>query len=112
MDSVPLEVEIYVAENGKAPFSIWFASLKDSRVRAAIRIRIGRIRLGNFGDCKPVGDGVYELRIAFGPGYRVYYGRKGNRLVILLCGGHKGSQKRDVTKAKQYWVDCGRKDYG
>ena len=65
--------------------------------------RLNRIRLGNFGDCKSVGSGVEELRIDFGPGYRVYYGRDGVLVVILLCGGSKRAQDRDILKAKGYW---------
>ena len=64
-----------------------------------IRQRIARLRLGNFGDTRPVGDGVHELRIHFGPGFRVYFGREGDAVVILLCGGDKGSQRRDIAKA-------------
>jgi len=68
-----------------------------------VRARLNRIRLGNFGDCKSVGGGVGELRIDFGPGYRVYYGRDGALVVVLLCGGTKGTQARDVLRAKGYW---------
>lgn len=68
-----------------------------------MRARLNRIRLGNFGDCKGVGGGVEELRIDFGPGYRVYFGREGSFVVILLCGGDKRSQARDILIAQQYW---------
>jgi len=74
-----------------------------------VRVRLNRLRLGNFGDCKFVGDGVHELRIAYGPGYRVYFGREGNFVVILLSGGDKGSQTRDITKAKEFWLDYNRR---
>jgi len=68
-----------------------------------VRARLNRIRLGNFGDCKSVGGGVGELRIDFGPGYRVYYGRDGALGVVFFCGGTKGTQARDVLRAKGYW---------
>lgn len=87
MNAVERELRLYVAENGKVPYSLWLHSLKDSRARAMIRVRLNRIRLGNFGDCKPVGDGVKELRIDYGPGYRVYFGQVDQRIVLLLCGG-------------------------
>ena len=68
-----------------------------------VRARLNRIRLGNFGDCKPVGGGGEALRIDFGPGYRVYVGRDGSLVVILLCGGSKGTQARDILRARRYW---------
>ncbi len=74
--------------------------LKDHRARARIAARIDRVIEGNSGDVKAVGDGVSELRIAYGPGYRVYFTRRGSRLVILLCGGDKSSQRRDIRTAK------------
>lgn len=72
-------------------------------IELEIRQRIARIRLGNLGDARSVGEGVQELRIHFGPGYRVYFGRDGDAVVILLCGGDKGSQDRDVARAHEYW---------
>jgi putative addiction module killer protein len=83
-----------------AQFSDWINSLRDLRAVARIDARIGRLRLGNFGDAKSVGDGVSELRIDYGPGYRVYFTRRGEIVVILLCGGAKGSQARDIERAK------------
>ncbi len=97
------EIEIYLTEKGKAPFSDWLESLSDIRARAKIRMRLDRLRLGNFGDSKSVGDGVFELRVDFGPGYRVYYGLVGVQIVLLLCGGDKSSQKKDIRLAKNYW---------
>ena len=70
-----------------------------------MRARLNRIRLGNFGDCKRVGGGVEELRIDFGPGYRIYYGRRGSLLVVLLCGGDKGTQARDILTAQKHWKE-------
>jgi putative addiction module killer protein len=94
---------IYERTDGRCPFLDWLTGLKEIKTRAAIRARLDRVRLGNLGDSKSVGDGVHELRISFGPGYRVYFGQDGLLLVVLLCGGDKGSQKRDIAKAKTLW---------
>lgn len=93
----------YLAETGRNPFREWLHSLRDVQARARIRIRLNRVRLGNLGDCKAVGGGVMEFRLDFGPGYRVYFGQAGDALVILLCGGDKRSQARDIATAKLYW---------
>lgn len=77
----------------------WFVSLRDRKARACINVRIRRLSLGNFGDVKPVGEGVLELRIDYGPGYRVYYVQRGQMLVVLLAGGDKSTQDRDIKKA-------------
>jgi putative addiction module killer protein len=77
----------------------WFNSLRDRGVRARINARIRRLSLGNFGDVKPIGEGVSELRIDFGPGYRVYFVQRGQTLVVLLAGGDKRTQDRDIKKA-------------
>jgi putative addiction module killer protein len=99
-------VDILLYRRDRAiPFSDWLASLKDSRAVGTVRARLNRIRLGNFGDCKSVGGGVAELRIDFGPGYRVYYGREGSLVVILLCGGSKRTQARDILRAQSYWKE-------
>jgi putative addiction module killer protein len=79
--------------------------LRDIRTVGIVRARLKRIRVGNFGDCKPVGGGVVELRIDFGPGYRIYFGREGSLVVILLCGGSKGTQGRDLLRARKYWKE-------
>ena len=75
-------------------------------------VRINRVRLGNFGDCKPVGGGVLELRMTFGPGYRVYLAREGQSVVLLLCGGDKGSQDRDIERLRQHWNEYRSRDHG
>jgi putative addiction module killer protein len=77
----------------------WFNSLKDKKAKARIDIRIKRVSLGNFGDVEPVGKGVSELKIDYGAGYRVYFIKQGNILVILLCGGDKSTQSKDIQKA-------------
>jgi putative addiction module killer protein len=81
-------------------FSTWIAGLRDVRAAARIDVRIGRLRIGNFGDTKSVAEGVSELRIDYGPGYRIYFTRRGKIVVILLCGGDKNTQKRDIKTAK------------
>ena len=102
---MPYTVEIYQDERARRPFESWVETLKDRRAQAAIDSRIRRISLGNLGDHKSVGDGVFELRMNVGPGYRVYFGRVGNTVIVLLCGGDKRKQRRDIERAKRYWSD-------
>ena len=90
-------------QNGLVPFDEWFDSLPDRKRQAAVDARLTRVRAGNFGDCKSVGGGVFELRIALGPGRRVYYGLHGQPVVILLSGGDKSTQARDIRRAQQLW---------
>jgi putative addiction module killer protein len=104
------QVENFVRADGSCPFEDWIGSLRDRRARAKIRTRIGRVRLGNLGDCKPIGAGVLELIVDYGPGYRVYLGQVGMKLVILLCGGDKSSQTEDIRKAIEYWEDYKKRD--
>ncbi len=106
-----IEVRIYVNPAGTEPYTEWERRLRDPMARARIRARIGRLRLGHFGDAKRAGE-VFELRIHAGPGYRVYYGREGDALVILLCGGDKGSQERDIERAQEYWREYRGRDRG
>ena len=108
MNVIPRELLEYEIENGRCPFSEWLDGLKDIAARAIIRKRLNRIRMGNFGNTRSVGEGVFELKIDFGPGYRVYYGLDGDTLVVLLCGGDKGSQEIDIRKANEYWQDYRR----
>lgn len=86
-------------------FRSWLAGLRDRKAVARINTRITRLRLGNPGDVAPVGEGVSELRLMFGPGYRVYFGTRGEELIILLAGGDKGTQVRDIELAKRLWRD-------
>lgn len=109
MDAVRIEILEYVNEDGKNVFHEWLRSLKDRAARARIRVRLNRIRLGNFGDCKSVGSGVSELRVDYGPGYRIYFGKEGVQVVILLCGGSKKTQSKDIRMAQQYWAEYQRK---
>jgi putative addiction module killer protein len=81
-------------------FSEWLSALRDAKAKARIAIRIERLKSGNPGDCKSVGGGVHELRIDYGPGYRVYFTRRGNTIVVLLCGGDKSTQARDIDRAQ------------
>jgi len=90
-----------VAVRKTAIFLNWIASLRDSRAIARIAVRIDRLSLGNPGDVRPVGDGVSEMRIDYGPGYRVYFVRRGAEIVVLLCGGDKSSQSADIAHAKR-----------
>ena len=99
------EIEIYRAPNGQAPFTKWFESIRDLQTRTQIQSRIDRVKSGNLGDHKSVGDGVFELRFWSGPGYRIYFGQVGNTIVLLLCGGDKSSQGGDIKKAKTYWQE-------
>ena len=104
MDTSKIELLEYVSDDGKNIFRTWLHKLKDSTARARIRVRLNRVRLGNFGDCKSVGQGVSELRIDYGSGYRVYFGKNGAVVVLLLCGGTKQSQAKDIRNAQKYWA--------
>ncbi|MDM9648778.1 type II toxin-antitoxin system RelE/ParE family toxin [Rhizobium sp. S163] len=86
-------------------FRKWRARLKDERARALIASRLDRLAFGHAGDADPVGDGISELRIHYGPGYRIYFRQDGKTLIILLCGGDKGSQKRDIAEAKRLFSE-------
>ena len=109
MNNFKIELLEYITEDGENPFHKWLNSLKDSAMRARIRVRLNRLRLGNFGDCKSVGKGVSELRIDYGPGYRVYFGKSETTIVILLSGGSKKSQTKDIKLAQKYWADYKRR---
>lgn len=95
----------YQRADGREPFSEWLNSLRDLRAQARIRVRLNHLALGNFGDCEPVGEGVLELRVHVGAGYRVYCARHGKAIVLLLTGGDKSSQQTDIGRAKQLWAD-------
>ncbi len=105
MDAVEKSVLLYLTQAGESPFEEWFDHVSDLKAKQRILARIARLRSGNLGDWKPVGTGVHELRIDYGPGYRIYFGQEGRRLVILLAGGAKGTQQGDIKRAKEYWYD-------
>lgn len=107
----PWTVEVYSNESGTQPFQEWVDTLKDQQGAEKILLRIRRIQLGNLGDHKFITDGVFELRIPFGPGYRVYFARVENRIILLLCGGGKGSQDKDIQQALKYWKNYGEQDH-
>jgi putative addiction module killer protein len=100
-----VEVRHYVNRAGTDVFDDWLAALADVRARSNIAVRINRLAYGNFGDCKPLRQGVWELRIDRGPGYRVYYARIAKAAVLLLCGGDKRKQASDVERAVRYLSD-------
>src|SRR5271156_883267 len=100
---VEKEIKKLALQNGLVPFDEWFDSLRDMWMQAAVDARLTRVCAGNFGDCKSAGGGVFELRISFGPGLRVYYGLHGQKIVVLVGGGGKRSQPRDIRRAQQLW---------
>jgi putative addiction module killer protein len=100
-----MELREYLTKSGINPYRKWFDNLRDTKTKARIESRLTRIELGHFGDYKSVGKGVFELRFMFGPGYRLYYGIDDERVVLLLLGGDKESQKNDIQKAQEYWSD-------
>lgn len=99
------ELSRYCTRDGRQPFTEWLSSIRDKPLKASLLMRLRRVEAGNFGDCKPVGDGLIELRLHQGPGYRIYLGQHGSELVILLCGGNKASQPADIRLAKCLWMD-------
>jgi putative addiction module killer protein len=103
--ATPKEIVVFRARDGRVPFEAWLDDLGDKRVVARVFARLARVRQGSLGDCRPVGEGVSELRVDYGPGYRVYFGQKGRALVVLLCSGDKRTQDRDIRLAKQFWPE-------
>ena len=99
-----METCIYADRHGQKPLMVWLAMLKDLRAKAQIQARMTRVAAGNFGDCKPLREGVQELRIDHGPGYRVYLSKQGP-VLVLLCGGDKADQGRDIERAIEYLND-------
>ena len=95
-------VREFVSSDGRVPFREWLARL-DVTIRARIQVRILRFESGNLGDYKSVGNGVWEARLLFGSGYRLYFGKDGNKIIVLLVGGDKASQSRDIKFAQRYW---------
>lgn len=104
-----IELLRYQRDDGREPFSEWLNGLRDKVAQARIRVRLRQVQAGNFGDCEPVGEGISELRVHVGAGYRVYCGRHGKTVVLLLCGGDKGSQVADIKRAKELWAEWKRR---
>ena len=100
-----MDIRHYLNRQGQDLYQGWLDNLRDRMAQARITMRINRIVSGAFGDCRPVGDGVWELKIDYGPGYRVYYAQAGRSLVLLLLGGDKKTQQADINKAIEYWHD-------
>lgn len=100
-----MEVTNYITQDGREPFAEWIKHFRDGQTRMRILKSIAKIRLGNFGDSAPVGEGVSELKLDFGSGYRVYYAKHGDQIVFLLCGGDKKSQQKDIEEAREYWAE-------
>ena len=101
----PKQVVVFADRTGKEPFTDWLEGLRDPTARRRLLSRLRRVEQGNYGDCRALRDGIYELRFTFGPGYRVYFGQDGNTIVVLLCGGDKSTQTQDIERAKAYWQE-------
>lgn len=99
----PYSIELFESAHGKVPFEDWFVGLRDEKTKAVIRKRLDRLCLGNFGDHRHIREGVYELRIDYGPGFRIYYAHADKKIILLLVGGNKSSQRRDIEIAVTYW---------
>jgi putative addiction module killer protein len=97
------ELEYYILENGHIPFRDWLESLRDLKTRVIIKSRISRLTVGHFGNCESVGSGVFEQKIDYGPGYRVYFGKAAGKVILLLCGGDKSTQRQDILRAHYFW---------
>ncbi|MFC5865416.1 type II toxin-antitoxin system RelE/ParE family toxin [Acidicapsa dinghuensis] len=104
------EIRHYLTVEGKDVFEEWHCRLRDTKLRIAVDRRVNRVEFGNFGDHKFCQDGIWELRIDVGPGIRVYYAMSGAKVILLLCGGDKGSQSADIDKACDYWRDWQRRN--
>jgi len=98
----------FTTSDGRDVFQTWLELLHDRIAKARILVRINRLEAGNFGDCRALGEGVWELRIHHGPGYRVYYGKINHDIVLLLCGGDKKTQAADIRQAKAHWAEFKR----
>jgi putative addiction module killer protein len=103
MEVIAREIVMLEVDDGKVPFEKWIDSIKDRSYRRAVDVRLMRVADGNFGDHKSVGKGVYELKIARGPGLRVYYGLDGEQVVVLIGGGDKSTQSQDISTAQKHW---------
>jgi putative addiction module killer protein len=103
------DLTVYQQAPGQRPFDKWFEALRDKQTQFRIARRLRNVQNGTLGDWKPVGEGVIELRIDAGAGYRIYCGRHEDTLVVLLCGGDKSTQSKDIERAKEFWKDWKRR---
>ncbi len=110
MEVQPRELRNYLTADEKNPFDDWLNSLCDRKAKSKIRARLDRVEDGNLGDYKSVGEGVFELRIDYASGYRIYFAQVGKIIILLLCGGDKSTQEQDINKAKKYWQDYRSRD--
>jgi putative addiction module killer protein len=106
----PREIRRYKTPDGKVPFGESLDSARDRNIKARIKSRFDRVQQGNLGDIKSVGEGVFELRINYGPGYRVYFGQVGLTIVVILVAGDKSTQEQDIRQAIVYWEDYERRE--
>ncbi|CDL81020.1 type II toxin-antitoxin system RelE/ParE family toxin [Xenorhabdus szentirmaii] len=104
------EIKHYIDKNNRNYFAEWRNQIRDIKAKIAVDRRLMRIELGNFGDHKPIREGVWELKIDVGQGYRIYYAKSGNTIVLLLCGGIKRTQSADIERACVYWRDWQQRD--
>jgi putative addiction module killer protein len=107
---MPKQVIFYADDNEREPFTEWLDNLRDTVGRQRILTRLVRLEQDNYGDYRPVGEGVNELRMFFGPGYRVYFGEDGEDIVVLLCGGDKDRQQDNIRQAKSYWKEYNKRE--
>ena len=99
------KIEVYKKASGVVPFDKWFDGLKDAKTKSIVLSRLDRVSLGNFGDSKYIDEGISELRINYGSGYRIYFSKCGTSIVLFLCAGNKSSQQKDIALAKEYLLD-------
>ena len=99
----------YTDARGRSPYAKWLSALRDARAKAKIILCVDRMELGLFGDSEPIGEGISELRIHYGPGYRIYYAREEQSIYLLLCAGTKSTQRKDIERAKAFWRDHRRR---
>lgn len=99
------QIVFYQNDKGSEPFTDWLNALRDHSNRRRILVRLRRLEQGNYGDCSPIGEGLSELRLFFGSGYRVYFGEDEGNIIVILCGGDKSSQSKDITYAKSCWKE-------
>jgi len=105
MHLLPRCIEKYLTTSGRCPFDEWLESLKDKKMQAIVATRLNRVIQGNFGLCRQIDKNIWELKINFGPGLRIYFAMDSETIVLLLCGGDKSTQAHDIVKAKTYWID-------